>query len=389
MRRINCVTVLFLGIFILIFSGTIFAQEVGEILWEDHFEDTETDSAMHKDVGWFYYDEADGLAGAIVKQTEDNVALLQTGNFSSLVGAVVTQTNGVPFLDPEDEDATHDALVLNNYSHPNQEITFSINFKKIESSFFTVAARLVQRDTSESLPDSDPTEEGAYVLFISPLTNDITISRVLGVLEGGAQYDFLNPNNWTHFAATQDFEIEQNVNYWIKFYLYENNFKMKIWEGELDDEEEDWLLEATEDVDTVRVSGKFTQFGMISQFPTATDRVEIDDVVVRLIEGAGAIDDDNEFMPGEFKLSNNYPNPFNPSTTIAFNLDKAGHTTISIYSVNGQLQRTVVSKQMTAGSHVVTFDGRDDVGNMLASGVYFYKLQSGQKITTKKMVLIK
>jgi hypothetical protein len=312
---------------------------------------------------------------------------MQTGNFANFVGAVVTQTNGVPFLDPEDEEATHDALVLNNYSHPNQEITFSVNFVQITNSFFAVSTRMVQRDTSESLPDSDPTEEGAYVLFISPLTNDITISRVFGILEGGAQYDFLNPDNWDHFAATQDFEVELNVKYWVKFYLYENNLKMKIWEGELDDEEDEWLLEATPD--TARVSGKFTQFGVLSSDPNVTDRVEIDDVVVRLIEGAGAVEDEEEFVPGEFKLSNNYPNPFNPTTTIAFNLEKAGYTTISVYSVNGQLQRTVVSKQMSAGSHIVNFDGRDDAGDLLASGVYFYKLQSGEKSATKKMILIK
>jgi len=387
MRRTNYGMLLFLGIFLFFFMGSALAQIVGDILWEDHFEDTAEDTAMHLDVGWFYYDESDGLAGAIVKQTEDNVALLQTGNFSSLVGAVVTQTNGVPFLDPEDEDATHDALVLNNYSDPNCEITFSVNFKKIESSFFSVATRLVQRDTSESLPDSDPTEEGAYVVFISPLTNDITISRVLGVLEGGAQYDFLNPGTWIHFAATSDFEVELNVKYWVKFYLYQNLLKMKIWEGELDDEEDEWLLEAAPD--TARVSGKFTQFGMISGDPGATDRAEIDDIVVRLVESAGAIDDENDLTPVGFELSNNYPNPFNPTTNIAFSLEKAGQTTINIYSVNGQLQRTVLSKPMTAGQHQVSFDGRDDAGNMLASGVYFYKLQSGQKIATKKMILIK
>ena len=55
-------------LFIILFlsSGFIFSQEVGDILWEDHFDDTATDPAMHLDVGWFYYDENDGLSGAVV-----------------------------------------------------------------------------------------------------------------------------------------------------------------------------------------------------------------------------------------------------------------------------------------------------------------------------------
>ena len=56
---------------IFITSSSLFSQEVGDILWQDNFDDTETDSAMHQDVGWFYYDESDGLSGAVVKQVTD------------------------------------------------------------------------------------------------------------------------------------------------------------------------------------------------------------------------------------------------------------------------------------------------------------------------------
>ncbi|MCB9208731.1 MAG: T9SS type A sorting domain-containing protein [Ignavibacteriales bacterium] len=379
-------------LFIILFlsSGFIFSQEVGDILWEDHFDDTATDPAMHLDVGWFYYDENDGLSGAVVQQV-DGKGFLQTGNFANFVGAVVASSNGVPFLDPEDEEATHKALIEENKGQPNQEITFNINFKTITNSFVALSTRLVQRDTSESLPDSDPTHEGSYVLFFSPLTNDITLSRVLGDPEGGdeggAEYDFLNPAQWQHFGATQDFELEQNVNYWVKYYLYEGDMKMKIWEGDLTDEPAEWLLEGTDP--SPRVTGSFTMFSIISADPSVTDQIEIDDVVVRIVGDPVAVDETLSNIPSSFDLKNNYPNPFNPTTNIEFSLVKSDLTTLKVYSITGELVRTLVNSELNAGSYNYVFNGRNDNGQELSSGMYIYELVSGANISAKKMFLIK
>ncbi|MCB0731474.1 MAG: T9SS type A sorting domain-containing protein [Ignavibacteriae bacterium] len=379
-------------LFIILFlsSGFIFSQEVGDILWEDHFDDTATDPAMHLDVGWFYYDENDGLSGAVVQQV-DGKGFLQTGNFANFVGAVVASSNGVPFLDPEDEEATHKALIEENKGQPNQEITFNINFKSITNSFVALSTRLVQRDTSESLPDSDPTHEGSYVLFFSPLTNDITLSRVLGDPEGGdeggAEYDFLNPAQWQHFGATQDFELEQNVNYWVKYYLYEGDMKMKIWEGDLTDEPAEWLLEGTDP--SPRVTGSFTMFSIISADPSVTDQIEIDDVVVRIVGDPVAVDETLSNIPSSFDLKNNYPNPFNPTTNIEFSLVKSDLTTLKVYSITGELVRTLVNSELNAGSYNYVFNGRNDNGQELSSGMYIYELVSGANISAKKMFLIK
>ncbi len=366
-----------------------FAQEVGDILWEDHFEDS-ADTAMHLDVGWFYYNENDGLVGAIVNQI-DGKAFLQTGNFANFVGAVVASTNGVSFLNENDEEATHKALLEENKGQPNQEVTFNVNFKNITNSFFALSTRLVQRDTAESLPDSDPTHEGSYVCFFSPLTDQITLSRVLGDVEGGdeggAQYDFLNPAQWQHFAATTDFDLELNVNYWVKFYAYEGNLKMKIWEGELSDEEADWFLEGTDP--NPRVTGSFSMFSIISSDPAVTDQIEIDDVVVRIVGEPVAVEDNQQIIPLNFELKNNYPNPFNPTTNIQFNLNKAGFTTLKVYSVTGELVRTLVNIDLQAGSHNFIFNGKNDFGQELTSGMYIYELTNDVNISAKKMFLIK
>jgi hypothetical protein len=89
--------------------------------------------------------------------------------------------------------------------------------------------------------------------------------------------------------------------------------------------------------------------------------------------------------PIKFALSNNYPNPFNPSTTIKFSIAKEGNVTLNVYNVMGQLVKSVVNNaHMSQGEHnyIVNMDN-------FASGVYFYTLRQGSNIITKKMVLLK
>ncbi len=90
-------------------------------------------------------------------------------------------------------------------------------------------------------------------------------------------------------------------------------------------------------------------------------------------------------------LSQNYPNPFNPSTTFSFSLaEELGEATdVSIYDIRGQKIRTLVSEILKAGSHQVVWNGKNDRGEMVSSGTYFYKLKSGEYVATKKMTLLK
>lgn len=92
----------------------------------------------------------------------------------------------------------------------------------------------------------------------------------------------------------------------------------------------------------------------------------------------------------EFKLNQNYPNPFNPTTTISFSLPEASRVTLAVYNVLGQKVRTLINNQLaTAGFHAKQWDGRDDAGRQVASGIYFYKLEAGNFSSIKKMVLMK
>jgi len=94
-------------------------------------------------------------------------------------------------------------------------------------------------------------------------------------------------------------------------------------------------------------------------------------------------------LPTEFGLSQNVPNPFNPSTIVEYALPKDAQVNLSIYNVLGQHVTTLVNEMQRAGRQTVTWDGTDASGVSVASGVYFYKLRAGDYSNTKKMLLLK
>ena len=100
----------------------------------------------------------------------------------------------------------------------------------------------------------------------------------------------------------------------------------------------------------------------------------------------------NDITFGQTKLSalhQNYPNPFNPNTTITFTLSERSPTKLSIYNLEGKLIRTLINGTLDEGYKQATWNGSDSHGNLVSSGVYFYRLKAGNQTLTKKMVLLK
>lgn len=93
--------------------------------------------------------------------------------------------------------------------------------------------------------------------------------------------------------------------------------------------------------------------------------------------------------PNQYALFQNYPNPFNPSTNIEFVLFKSGQVEIEIFNILGQKVRTLVNSHLKAGHKVVDWDGKDDQGREVTSGLYFYRIQAGDFVESKKMLLLK
>ena len=103
-----------------------------------------------------------------------------------------------------------------------------------------------------------------------------------------------------------------------------------------------------------------------------------------------AVDDDGPApTPLAFRVYDNYPNPFNPSTTIRLDLPAAQRVRLGIYAVDGSLVRTLFDEELPAGTHQAVWDGRDRRGGRAASGVYFYRVETPGAAVTRKMVLVK
>jgi len=94
-------------------------------------------------------------------------------------------------------------------------------------------------------------------------------------------------------------------------------------------------------------------------------------------------------VPSAYKLAQNFPNPFNPSTTIKFDMKAKGLVTLKIYNVAGELVRTLVDEVKDAGSYSVPWNGKNDRGSAVASGIYFYKMDTKSFSQTKKMVMLR
>ena len=112
--------------------------------------------------------------------------------------------------------------------------------------------------------------------------------------------------------------------------------------------------------------------------------------------GRSDVKDDNGILPKDISLRQNYPNPFNPSTTIPFRVESSQwsavrpvHTTLVVYNLMGQKVRVLLDEEMTPGDYQAVWDGKDDNGQKVSSGIYFYRFKAGDNSETKKMIMLK
>jgi hypothetical protein len=109
---------------------------------------------------------------------------------------------------------------------------------------------------------------------------------------------------------------------------------------------------------------------------------EFSDVRIFRVEYTGVSDEQG--VPKDYTLSQNFPNPFNPTTQIKFGVPGAGHVTLEVFSMLGDRVAVLLNENLDAGYHYVNFNG-----SQLASGVYFYRLATANTTLLKKMILVK
>jgi len=90
-----------------------------------------------------------------------------------------------------------------------------------------------------------------------------------------------------------------------------------------------------------------------------------------------------------FSLDQNYPNPFNPSTTISYRLADQRDVTLTVFNILGQVVKSLVHDVQPSGSYTVRWDGTNDRGTPVSSGMYIYRLRAGSFVQSKKMMLLK
>ncbi len=111
------------------------------------------------------------------------------------------------------------------------------------------------------------------------------------------------------------------------------------------------------------------------------DKLEVTKVPVGISE--------KEFQPVSYNLFQNYPNPFNPTTIISYSIPKVSHVTLKIYDILGREVKTLISADQNNGVHSVQWNGDNNYGTKVSSGIYLYRIEAGDFIQTKKMILIK
>lgn len=107
------------------------------------------------------------------------------------------------------------------------------------------------------------------------------------------------------------------------------------------------------------------------------------------VSGETGIEDLSSVIPEKFELQQNYPNPFNPTTRITFALPVQSAVRLIIYDLLGRQVKGLLAEKLPAGYHAVSWDGTNDKGRAVSSGIYFYRLEAGDFEQNRKMIMLK
>ncbi|MFC1726436.1 T9SS type A sorting domain-containing protein [candidate division KSB1 bacterium] len=140
--------------------------------------------------------------------------------------------------------------------------------------------------------------------------------------------------------------------------------------------------------DGLLASVRFRWLGGFTE-PVTIENIEISDKILNLNTLQNVIIEKPVEPPDNFILENNYPNPFNPETTIRYSIPKTADVKLAVYNVLGQEIKALVNENKKAGYHSVKWDGTNNYGVKVGSGIYIYRIRAGGFTESKKMVLLK
>ena len=146
------------------------------------------------------------------------------------------------------------------------------------------------------------------------------------------------------------------------------------------------------DIFFINIDGQIdTSFNITPYNPSNPDDVTYIKELILSFRGSdnSSLSSKVELTPESFTLYQNYPNPFNPSTEISFSMDVASDVNLTIYNMLGQKVKVLENALLAAGTHSYTWNGQDELGQKVSTGVYLYTLSDGTQTISKKMALMK
>ncbi len=153
-----------------------------------------------------------------------------------------------------------------------------------------------------------------------------------------------------------------------------------------------WVNDLYNGTSTQTLGSDLSSFDVsLSSYGSAVYTISILEEMVNLppIPPIVSVDDQVAVIPSDFHLFQNFPNPFNPSTTIRYSIVEPGNVSIKIYDILGREIKTFVNEVKSTGTYSFTWFGDNNIGNRVSSGIYLYRMESGSFIETKKMILLK
>ena len=122
-------------------------------------------------------------------------------------------------------------------------------------------------------------------------------------------------------------------------------------------------------------------FPVVDYVPFSESRIDTSSV--------GIADNPENMLPDGFALNQNYPNPFNPETVIEFSLPGRCSVSLIVYNLLGRQVKKLVEGELSAGNHTISWDGTDNSGSEVSTGIYLYRLQTTDYVESRKMILMK
>ena len=133
--------------------------------------------------------------------------------------------------------------------------------------------------------------------------------------------------------------------------------------------------------------GSITLVGDVQSMKIGGQQFYIDNVCAHLASISNVTP--GSYVKRRLELKDNFPNPFNPSTTLMFSLSDEDYVRLTIHDISGRIVRTLINNTRTAGTHQVVWDGRDSRNAAVATGLYFVRVETSSDVQTQKIALIK